>query len=183
MAFYQKNLLWGFALLIMLLAEFPASAHIDLLSPTPLLDGRAMNSTALKNLPFGAPGVDVKGAPATTVRAGSLIEIKAEVYVYHPGDIVVLYTTDLAGGDMEPAWSIPHEGAEIPHFNLLYKGPVPDPEEGNIFTAKVQLPDIEGEIVLVVRQVMFDKMDLEDDGSVSLRRVYYHQAAKLNLVK
>lgn len=170
-------------LLGFMIVGFPAGAHIDLLSPTPLLDGRAMNFSALKNPPFGAPGVDITSAPATTVKAGSVIEIKADVYVFHPGYIAVLYTTDPEGGDMEPAWLIPNEGAEIPHHNLLYKGRTPDPEEGNIFTAEVRMPDLEGEIILVVRQVMYDKMDVNNDGSVSLTRVYYHQAAKLNLVK
>ena len=183
MAFYHKILFLGFTLSIMLLTGVSAKAHIDLLTPTPLLDGKAMDYRALKNPPFGAPGVDVENAPATTVKAGSIIDVRAEVYVYHPGEIVVLYTTDLAGGDIEPPWSIPHQGAEIPHHNLLYTGPVPDPDDTNIFEAKVQLPDIEGEIILVVRMVMHDKMDIEADGSVSLARVYYHQGAKLNLVK
>ena len=166
-----------------MLISVPASAHIDLLTPAPLLDGKAMDYKALKSPPFGAPGVDVRAAPAATVKAGSVIEVRAEVYVYHPGEIVVLYTTDLAGGDIEPAWSIPDQGAEIPHYNLLYKGPVPDPEDTNIFEARVQLPDTPGVIILVVRQVMHDKFDVMEDGSVSLRRVYYHQGAKLKLVR
>ena len=161
----------------------PVGAHIDLLTPTPLLDGKAGGHRALKNPPFGAPGIDVVAATAATVKAGSTIEVRAEVYVHHPGDIVVLYTTDLTGADITPAWSIPKEGAEVPHFNLLYKGPVPDPGDTDIFTAQVQLPDIEGEIILVVRQVMHDKFDVMEDDSVSLKRVYYHQGAKLKLVK
>jgi len=175
--------LMSVAVLAGILISPPVGAHIDLLTPTPLLDGKAMDYRALKNPPFGAPGIDVAAATVTTVKAGSMIEVRAEVYVYHPGDIVVLYTTDLTGADIMPAWSIPNEGVEVPHFNLLYKGPVPDPDDTNIFTAQVQLPDIEGEIILVVRQVMHDKFDVMEDGSVSLKRVYYHQGAKLKLVK
>ena len=48
---------------------------------------------------------------------------------------------------------------------------------------KVPLPDIEGTILLVVRQVMTDKLDPMPDGTVSLKRIYYHQAAKLKLVR
>ncbi len=166
-----------------LVFSLPASAHIDLLTPTPLLDGKAMNFKALKNQPFGAPGVDVAAAPATDVQAGSVIEIEVEVYVFHPGEIVVLYTRDLSGQDVAPALELAAEGDDIPHYNLLYKGRTPGPGEGNRFRASVQLPDIEGEIILVVRQVMHDKIDVLDDGRVSLKRVYYHQAAKLNLVK
>lgn len=42
----------------------------------------------------------------------------------------------------------------------------------------VALPNI-----LVVRQVVHDKFGVNKDGSVSLKRVYYHQEAKLNLVR
>lgn len=42
----------------------------------------------------------------------------------------------------------------------------------------VALPNI-----LVVRQVVHDKFDVNKDSSVSLKRVYYHQEAKLNLVR
>lgn len=183
MALKSCKFIFPMAAMAGMLISVPASAHIDLLTPVPLLDGKAMDYKALKSPPFGAPGVDVRAAPAATVKAGSMIEVRAEVYVYHPGEIVVLYTTEMEGGDIEPAWSIPDQGAEIPHYNLLYKGPVPDPEDSNIFEALVQLPDIEGEIILVVRQVMHDKFDVMKDGSVSLKRVYYHQGAKLKLVK
>ncbi len=183
MALKSLRFIFPLAVAAGMLISLPAGAHIDLLAPTPLLDGKAMDYKALKSPPFGAPGVNVAAAPAATVKPGSVIEVRAEVYVYHPGDIVVLYTTDLTGGDIEPAWSIPHQGAEVPHYNLLYKGPVPDPDDSNIFEAQVQLPDIEGEIILVVRQVMHDKFDVNEDGSVSLKRVYYHQGAKLNLVR
>ena len=95
----------------------------------------------------------------------------------------MLYTTDPEGADIEPAWLIPKIGAEIPHANLLHKGQTPGRNESNIYRASITLPDVEGEIYLVVRQVMHDKFDVNDDGTVSLARVYYHQAAKLNLVK
>jgi hypothetical protein len=162
---------------------FPAFSHIELLTPPPLLNSREVDRSALKSPPFGAPGVDLAAAPATTLKAGSVLEIEVEVYVYHPGDIVVLYTTDPKGADIEPAWEIPTTGAEIPHGNLLHVGKTPDRNKSNIFRASVTLPDFEGEIFLVVRQVMHDKFDINDDGTVSLKRVYYHQATKLNLVK
>lgn len=161
----------------------PAFSHIDLLDPPSLMEARALGGVALKSPPFGAPGMDVTSAPAKTVKAGSILEIKLEVYVYHPGDIVVLYTTDPEGADIEPTWEIPEMGAEIPYTNLLHKGKVPDKNQGTFYTAQVPLPDFEGEIYLVVRQVMHDKFDINDDGTVSLARVYYHQATKLNLVK
>ena len=160
----------------------PATGHIDLLSPTPLLDGKAMQYRALKDAPFGAPGVDALAAPATVFHAGSMIEIEVEVYVYHPGEIVVLYTLDPEGKDLAPAMSIPTADTPIPHHNLIFRMGTPDKEEGPIFRAQIQLPDIEGTIYLVVRQVMTDKLDAMEDGSVSLRRIYYHQATKLELV-
>lgn len=163
--------------------SFPAFAHIELLSPLPLLNSREVDRSALKSPPFGAPGVDVASAPATTLKAGSVLEIEVEVYVYHPGDIVVLYTTDPEGSDIVPAWVIPEMGAEIPHSNLLHKGKTPGRGESNIYRAQVTLPDTLGVIYLVVRQVMHDKFDVNDDGTVNLARVYYHQATKLNLVK
>lgn len=166
-----------------LFLSFPALAHIELLTPAPLLNSRDVDRSALKSPPFGAPGVDLAAAPSTTLKAGSVLDIEVEVYVYHPGDIVVLFTTDPKGADIEPAWEIPKIGAEIPHGNLLHIGKTPDRNESNIFRASVLLPDIEGEIFLVVRQVMHDKFDVNADGTVSLRRVYYHQATKLNLVK
>jgi len=183
MVFRPARFIVSIAAMAGMLFALPAAAHIDLKAPAPILDGRAMDFQALKNQPFGAPGVDIAAAPATTVTSGSVIKIRAEVYVYHPGDIVVLYTTDPEGKDLEPAWSIPDAATEVPHHNLLYKGKTPDPDVTNIFEAEVQLPVIEGEIILVVRQVMRDKFDKMEDGSVSLKRVYYHQAAKLNLVR
>lgn len=175
--------LWALVFLGASLISFPALAHIELLTPPPLLNSRDVDRSALKSPPFGAPGVDLAAAPATTLKAGSTLDIEVEVYVYHPGDIVVLFTTDPKGADIEPAWEIPKIGAEIPHGNLLHIGKTPDRNESNIFRASVTLPDIEGEIFLVVRQVMHDKFDVNEDGTVSLARVYYHQATKLNLVK
>ncbi len=161
----------------------PVSAHIDLLSPKPLMDGKAMNYRALKQAPFGAPDVDVAAAPATTAPAGGTIDIEVEVYVFHPGEIVVSWTRDLSGADVAPVYAIPGPDAPIPHVNLLYSGPVPPRDAEQVFRASVPLPDVEGEIILVVRQVMRDKMDPADDGGISLARVYYHQAAKLDLVR
>lgn len=159
-------------------------AHIDLLSPKPLLHGKAMDMTALKAPPFGAPGVDAGAAPvAATAAAGGTIDVEINMYVYHPGEVVFQWTRDPDGADIEPVWSIPGEGAEIPHANLLHSVPVPGRDEDPLIRTSVPLPDVEGEIYLVVRQVMHDKMDALPDGSISLARVYYHQAAKLNLVR
>jgi len=172
---------------LMLALPTSSSAHIDLLEPTPLLDGRAGNFRSLKVPPFGAPDIDVASAPAHTVNSGSIIHLEVDHYIYHPGEIVVLYTTDMAGADVMPVMSIPEKGAEVPHHNLLYRGAVPTREEYNTgqktWRADVQLPDIEGTIILVVRQLMHDKFDDMPDGSVSLSRIYYHQGAKLNLVR
>jgi hypothetical protein len=161
----------------------PATAHIDLISPKPLMDGRAMNRRALKIAPFGAPRLDVVAAPATTVKAGALLDVEIEVYVYHPGEIVFLYTEDLSGADMEPAYSIAGPERPIPHRNLIHRIDVPPRGQHKMIRTKVPLPDIEGTILLVVRQVMTDKLDPLPDGSVSLKRIYYHQAAKLKLVR
>ena len=161
----------------------PALAHIDLLSPEPLMGGRAKLWRALKVAPFGAPGLDVIGAPATTVKAGTLLEVEVEVYVYHPGEIVFLYTEDLSGADMEPAYMIAGPERPIPHHNLLHRVDVPPRGRHKWIRTKVPLPDIEGTILLVVRQVMTDKLDPMPDGRVSLKRIYYHQAAKLKLVR
>lgn len=48
---------------------------------------------------------------------------------------------------------------------------------------KVKLPNLDDDIILVLRQIMHDKFDNNTDRSISLSRVYYHQAAKLNLTK
>lgn len=172
-------LLWAYAMPI----AAPVSAHINLLSPEPLMGGKAKFFRALKKPPFGAPGVDVAAAPATTARAGGAIDIEVEVYVFHPGEIVVSWTRDFSGADVAPVYAIPGPDAPIPHANILYSGPVPARGSEQVFRASVPLPDVEGEIILVVRQVMHDKMDETNDGGISLKRVYYHQAAKLNLVR
>jgi len=182
-----KNLSLFIGGLGLMLALPPAvSAHIDLLEPAPLLDGRAGNFRSLKVPPFGAPGIDVASAPAITVASGSTLHLEVDHYIYHPGEIVVLYTTDMAGADVMPVMSI-EKGAEIPHHNLLYRANVPTREDytagDKIWRADVQLPDIEGTIILVVRQLMHDKFDDMPDGSVSLSRIYYHQGTKLNLVR
>jgi hypothetical protein len=161
----------------------PASAHINLLSPKPLMGGKAKFFRALKKPPFGAPGVDIAAAPATSAQAGGTIDIEVQVYIFHPGEIVVSWTRDYTGADVAPVYRIPARDAPIPHANLLYSGPVPARDAEQVFRASVPLPDVEGSIILVVRQVMHDKMDATDDGDISLRRVYYHQAAKLELVR
>ena len=166
-----------------LVMGLPANAHIDLISPTPILDGRAMDRTALKVAPFGAPGVDISEAPLTTLQAGSSIEIEVEVYVFHPGEIVVLYTKDREGKDVEPVTLIPFEGAEIPHHNFLARAPVRGLPASKLIKLLVPLPDLEGEIILVVRQIMHGKFDKNADGTVSLKRIYYHQAARLKPVR
>ncbi|MCK5041475.1 MAG: hypothetical protein KAR62_04240 [Sphingomonadales bacterium] len=166
-----------------------ALAHIDLLSPKPLLGG-VEGGNALKASPFGAPEVDVAGAEATVVKSGSVIELEISVFIYHPGDIVVLYTTDLSGADVEPVYEVASIDVEVPHNNLLAKITTPCPlvecksgrAGASVFKLSVQLPEITGDVILVVRQVMTDKLDIEDDGTVGLGRVYYHQAAKLHLV-
>ena len=161
----------------------PGLAHIDLISPEPLMGGRAKFWRALKVAPFGAPGLDVIAAPATTVKAGALLEVEIEIYVYHPGEIVFLYTEDMSGADMEPAYKLAGPERPIRHHNLIHRVDVPPRGQHRMIRTKVPLPDIEGTILLVVRQIMTDKLDHMPDGSVSLKRIYYHQAAKLELVR
>ena len=183
-AFYLIILTWS-----MLTA---AQAHISLVSPPPLMDGHGMENKSLKFAPFGAPGVDVAAAPATVVKSGSEIDLDVSVYIIHPGSIVVLYTRDFEGKDVEPVLKLPSLRTPIPHTNLLHQAASPcEPVTGCTpklsdmhFKARVKLPDIEGDILLVVRQVMWDKVRVDaDSGEVDLSRVYYHQAAKLKLVK
>lgn len=177
------------ALLMLLILPQSANAHIDLLSPKPLLGG-VEGRNALKAPPFGAPEVDVAAAAATEVKSGSIIDVEINVFIYHSGSIVVLYTTDLYGGDVEPVYEVASIDAEIPHNNLLAKVETPCPLKpcksgragASTFTIPVKLPEITGDVFLVVRQVMTDKLDISDDGTVGLGRVYYHQAAKLHLV-
>lgn len=158
-------------------------AHIDLISPTPILDGKANHKTALKHPPFGAPNVDINQVASTKVKSGSELSIKVDMYIYHPGEIVILYTKDLTGSNIQPVYEIPHINAPIPHHNLLGRVAISNDKGQKHITANVKLPEIEGEIILVVRQIMHDKFDNNSDGSVGLSRVYYHQAAKLLLVK
>jgi len=167
------------------------NAHIALLSPAPLLDGFTDRGRTLKVPPFGAPGIDVVAAPSTPMKAGATIDVKLDAYVYHPGYIVALWTRDPEAKDLPLILSIPSQSSPIPHGNLLTTVDTPcHPVDGCKiqrksvpFTFQVTLPDVEGEIYLVIRQVMYDKFDVQDDGSVDLRRIYYHQASKLNLSK
>ncbi|WP_181040171.1 hypothetical protein [Paremcibacter congregatus] len=184
-----NKILWTVALIFTFTAT--AQAHIDLVSPKPLMGGHGMDDTTLKVAPFGAPGVDVEEADALTVKAGSELELVIDGYVTHPGYIVVSYTTDLYGQDVMPIRSIPDYNTPIPHKNILMKIASPCPEgnckprrvKDNVLKTKVKLPDVTGDIILVVRQVMTDKFDNQPDGSISLKRIYYHQGAKLKLVR
>jgi len=170
-----------------------AQAHINLVSPPPLMSGHGLDDTALKAAPFGAPDVDVAAAKATNFKAGSMIDIDLEVYKIHPGEIVIFYTRDFEGEDVEPTYELASIKTPIPYKNLLLQAAAPcSPKVGCVtgtksdqhFKASVKLPDIEGDIILVIRQVMRDKMIVdEDNGEVDLSEVYYHQAAKLHLTK
>jgi len=158
------------------------------LSPKPLLGG-VVGGNSLKAPPFGAPDVDVAAAEATVFKSGSVIDIEVNVFIYHPGDVVVLYTTDFSGVDVEPVYEISAIDQDIAHNNILAKVETPCPLENcrsgksadSVFKISVKLPDITGDIIVVVRQIMTDKLDKQADGTVGLGRVYYHQAAKLHL--
>lgn len=178
-------------LITLWLSALPAQAHIDLISPKPMMDGYALEGQALKMAPFGAPFFDVAAAEALEVKSGSEIDVEMDVYVIHPGEILISYTTDMSGADVMPVMKIASMDSVVEHKNMLHIGPAPCPQDnckprryqGAKYKARVKLPDVEGDIILVVRQFMTDKMDQQKDGSVSLKRVYYHQAAKLHLSK
>lgn len=171
------------------LISLSANAHIDLISPKPLLSGRTDRGRTQKVAPFGAPGIDPATAPSTEVESGSVLKLDLNHYVYHPGEMVVLWTTDPEGKDVMPVMSIPSMETPIPHNNWLAGMTAPCSEETGCKVARtdipfsmwVKLPEVKGDIYLVVRQVMHDKFDQMDDGSVGLSRIYYHQAAKLTL--
>lgn len=176
--------------LIMVFNFTAAQAHINLLKPKAFLTGQE-GGRALKHGPFGAGDVDIVAAKAIEYKSGSYIEIEVEAYIVHAGYITVSYTTDFEGKDMEPIMTIPSANTQIPQKNMLAKFPSPCPEDnckgrkatGNIVKTMVRLPDIEGEIILVVRQIMTGRTETLGDGSVDISRVYYHQASKLKLVK
>ncbi|MCJ9427918.1 hypothetical protein [Kordiimonas marina] len=176
----------------LMLISLPAMAHIDLITPKPLMSGHGLHDTALKAAPFGAPGVDAASAKPTVVKAGSTIDLRLKVYKVHPGEIVVSYTRDMEGEDVFPVYDIASLKTPIPHKNVLLQASAPcSPTVGCTsaasdapeFHAQVKLPDIEGDIILVVRQVMRDKVHVAADGSADLSEAYYHQAAKLRLVR
>ena len=99
----------------------------------------------------------------------------------HIADILEMTKTLYEFGDDWDAYKariITHTTERTPSFNRLDRT-----DESVLEWASVPLPDVEGEIILVVRQVMRDKMDETDDGGILLTRVYYHQAAKLDLVR
>ena len=180
------------ACLAALMGTAPASAHINLTSPTPLMDGHAFEETALKAAPFGAPGVEIMDAKATTYEAGAVIDLVLDIYKIHPGELVVSYTRDAEGEDVFPVYDLPSIKTPIPHVNTLLQVAAPCNADVGCATAapgvmdyhlQVKLPDTTGDIILVVRQVMRDKMHVADDGSVDLSEAYYHQAAKLHLVE
>lgn len=180
------SFIWLFLLLV--IVPKITFAHIDLISPPPLLGG-AEGGHALKAAPFGAPNVNIAEVTPTMVKSGSEIELDIDVFIYHPGNIVVLYTTDMSGSDVDPVYEISNLTDEVPHNNFLARIKTPCPlqsckpgrKAASRFKMKVTLPEITGDVILVVRQVMTDKLDKEKDGSVGLGRVYYHQAAKLHL--
>ena len=167
-------------------------AHVELLFPPPMLAGK-IGGNALKVAPFGAPNIDVSEAPLTTLLAGSTLTIEFETFIYHPGETVVLYTTDPEGKDVMPAMELESMDAEIPHNNLLYRQETPcrlvngvcgrGSAGATTSSAEITLPNITGEVYLVVRQVMHDKFDRMAGGRISLKRIYYHQASRLNLVR
>lgn len=179
-----------FALALVALS-LPATAHIALLSPTPLVDGTTDRGRVLKVAPFGAPGIDLEAAPAIPMTSGATIDVNLDVYIYHPGDIVALWTRDPEAKDLPLVLSLPSIDTPITHNNLLASVQTPcHPVDGCKIQRKsiplsfqVTLPDVEGEIFLVIRQVMHDKFDVRDDGSLDLRRIYYHAASKLSLSK
>jgi len=165
--------------------------HISLISPKPLLDGYAKNGRAQKVAPFGAPDINALSADSTPATSGGQVELDIDMYVYHAGEIVVLYTTDPTGADIAPAMTLASAQDPIPHKNLMYRQETPCVLEGDkclrgrkgamTFKMTVPLPDIEGDIYLVVRQIMTDQIQKMEDGSARLDRVYYHQTAKLSL--
>lgn len=167
--------------------------HIDMLSPTPLLHGRALKGRALKQAPFGAPGIDVAAAPAHEAKAGSTITVELDVYVFHPGTMVAQYTTDMNGADMAPAMKVLSAGNAHPFPNLLTTKAIPcnriKGKRGcqkltEPFKMDVTLPDVEGDVIMVIKQVMDDKLHFDPvTGDVDLSRVYYYQAAKFHLTK
>jgi len=167
--------------------------HINLLSPTPVLNGHHSKGRSQKTAPFGAPNIDASAAAVTNAISGSELELEIEEYIYHAGEIVVLWTRDPEGKDIAPVMQLSSSTSEIPHVNLIHRmrSPCRRDETGCLkgtkgaitFKTTVTLPNIEGAVYLVVRQVMTDRMEELADGTISLDRVYYHQAAKLNLVK
>ena len=186
----------GLVLTSLLFATSPiltANAHIDMLSPKPLLHGKANKGRALKNAPFGAPGIDVAAAPAHQAKAGSTITVSLDVYVFHPGTMTAQFTTDMTGADLAPAMAVLSSGNAHPFPNLLTTKAIPCNRKKGVrgcqkltepFTMDVTLPDVEGDVVLVIRQVMDDKLHFDPaTGDVNLSRVYYHQAAKFHLSK
>jgi hypothetical protein len=181
------------SLLLTATPTLTASAHIDMLSPKPLLHGKALKGRALKQAPFGAPSIDVAAAPAIEAKAGSTIEVSLDVYIFHPGTMTAQYTTDMTGGDLMPAMKVLSAGNAHPFPNLLTTKPIPcNRVKGKRgcqkltepFKMEVTLPDVEGDVILVVRQIMDDKLHFDPvTGDVNLSRVYYHQAAKFHLTK
>ena len=190
----KKHLVWGTALMLGAFAPTPFSVpHINLLSPKPVLNGHHDKGNSQKIAPFGAPNMDAKSAAVTTAISGSKLELEIEEYIYHAGEIVVLWTRDPEGRDIAPVMHLPSTSSEIPHANLIHRMQSPCTRDetgcrrgrGGAITFKttVTLPNLEGDIYLVVRQVMTDRIEEQEDGSVRLDLVYYHQATKLNLVK
>lgn len=188
----MKSRSFRIAALAATLITIPAYAHIDLLSPKPLQDGHAYDGTALKAAPFGAPDIDGETAPAQMAYAGSDLEVEVNIYKLHPGEIVISYTQDLTGDDAYPVYEIASIKTPIPHENILLQAAAPcsnavgcttGAPADEAFRATVKLPNIEGDIMLIVRQVMRDKMIVREDGSVDLSVAYYHQASKLHLVR
>jgi hypothetical protein len=96
---------FGFGLLTLLIAA-PASAHLDLLSPTARLKGEDGN-TQLKTKPCGQTTNKRTTDKVTTFSPGQKVDVKIKEYINHPGYFAVAFDPD--GDD---SFVFPRENAD-----------------------------------------------------------------------
>jgi hypothetical protein len=177
----KKTFILGLGL-VGLLTSASASAHVEMLTPTPRLPGEA-GGNQLKSAPCGQDTNKRTTDKVTTFKPGEKIEIKMKEYVPHPGYYAVGFDAD---GDDSLPFPLPEDLATSSQNNpqtlvngttiLGVRPDTPDcnKEPDETCTLSVTLPNVKCEnCTLQLIQFM---------TGASLEDAYYYQCADIKLV-
>jgi MYXO-CTERM domain-containing protein len=176
----KNTYIFGFSLLT-LVTSASASAHVEMLTPTPRLAGQA-GGNQIKEKPCGQDVNMRTTDKVTTFKPGQTIEIKMKEYVPHPGYYAVGF--DPEGDDSLP-FPLAEELANSSKDNpmslvngttiLGVRADTPDcnKEPDQTCTLSITLPNMQCEnCTLQLIQFMTDK---------SIAQAYYYQCADIKL--